>query len=52
VVVNAIDEYCSLGECTIMEAMKEFLMTIWACYKTTYFKKPMKGDIEMMTHVF
>lgn len=32
VVVNAIDEYCWLGECTIMEVIKEFVMTIWACY--------------------
>jgi hypothetical protein len=51
VVVNAIDEYCWLGKCTVTKAMKEFVMKIWACYKTIYLRKCMKGDIEMTTHV-
>jgi hypothetical protein len=49
IVLDAIDEYCSLGESTALELMKRFVNAIRGCFETEYLRAPTHLDLE--THV-
>lgn len=44
-VVNAIDEYCTLGETTTMESLKCFVAWVWACFESTYLRQPTRANL-------
>ena len=38
VAADACDDYCRLGESTISECMKRFVIVVWACFEGTYLR--------------
>jgi hypothetical protein len=51
IAADAIDEYCRLGESTAMETMKQFVVTIRACFQSTYLRQPTHNDIEQQMRI-
>ena len=40
VVADACDDYCRLGESTISECMKRFVIIVSGCFEGTYLRQP------------
>jgi hypothetical protein len=43
-VIATIDEYCTLGESTTMEALKHFVTRVRTCFESTYLRQPTRVD--------
>jgi hypothetical protein len=42
---DAVDEYCRLSESTVMEAMRQFVVAIRACFESRYLRQSTCEDI-------
>ena len=45
VAADAYDDYFRLGESTVSECMKMFVITVWGCFEGTYLRQPMREDL-------
>jgi hypothetical protein len=44
--VDAIDEYCLLGESTVLESMKRFVGAVCGCFEAKYLWSPILVNLE------
>jgi len=41
-----LDEYCHVGESTVMQSMKRFVSAIHVCFESQYLRKPTRVDLD------
>ena len=45
VAADACDDYCRLGESTVSECMKRFVIAVRGCFEGTYLRQPTREDL-------